>query len=164
MKTCIFSLFALILLFASCGRTRDCEPGGVNIIFKGYDTSSFDTVIIEKYTPKSGLSDLISSKIYVLQDTFNYSTAFYDDGILLRGFTCDWDWEDNGILTAKYEWKIITANHEYRVSKMTYDVQTYKCGGIFSLDCFCCLSRITQVDVDGQAISPAPDNTIALDK
>ncbi len=144
LKKLLFPLVLLLFLFAfSCARKKDCVTGGINLTFKGYDTTGVDSIKITSFTAGSDFTAPGSSFTLVLQE-YNFLA---DSSIQLQRY-CQWD-ENCGYLDAGHDWKIETPTKTLWIDDFTEKQLDQKCGGLLSLDCPACYDQVISCRVNG---------------
>jgi hypothetical protein len=157
-----FSLF-ILLIASACTRTYICPPGGVNLSFSGYDTSSVDSIIVNTYKPSTNFSELIGSRTIQLQyegypflidNLQNY--IIYDQS----PFT-----QYAGYIKHGFDYEIITSNHNYKISGVNFKQRIITKG--FEFGCKRENDDYSPIDsyyLNGEFQMNNKDNRISLEK
>ncbi len=159
MKNLIIIPLIGITILLSCHRTRTCEDGGIHITFKGYDSLSVDTVIINQYEAKSSFTNLTNQRTLIVQNEQHQIVL----GELLYLFENYYYSENDGPIRTMYEWEIITKNHTYKLNGFSVNKKTEKVG-IFGEPLHPCKSPISEYYLNNVKTINSAENVIYLDK
>jgi hypothetical protein len=157
----LICFFSSLIILLSCGKKKSCNIGGLNLQFKGFDSTSIDTITITSYLKNFKFDSLINSNIYILQDSLN-SLIFKRDTTYFIEYK-DYRAPNGGLLNASYDWKVSYGNNEFQITGIKIEEQETKCGGILSLDCWGCYSPVISCFTKGEIYYPK-ENYIVFEK
>lgn len=142
IKNSIATILLISLIILGCGKRKPCNSDSPNLLFIGYDSSEIDTLIVCKFERNSNF--LIKKDSTIISQSFKNYKIMGDSTLIFLGNS----W---GLITREFDWTInISQTKEImKITDITTENKTQRCGGLLSLDCFPCYSAIKTFSVNG---------------
>jgi hypothetical protein len=157
MKNYILIFFLGVLLIA-CGKTKDCEIGGLDLKITNMTPGENDTITVFWYKKGDGFTEVVYTNQMIFADSLDSINGVTDNTIFLS------EWQSRvghvGYLRGDYDYRILTRSNEYYFSEIFAPYKSQKCP-VFP-GCPVCISSVTSFTLNGENFDKTDTEPIEL--
>lgn len=147
----ILWIFFLTILSFSCQENRQCETGGFDLKITNLVENENDTIRIETYYANQGFSNLVRTKEFIFYDSLDDKNGIYNNVLRFRSpYHAEDHMYNRGLLSAVYDYRIITKNHTYEIANYEFYQTSISCNRFSIQGCPTCFNYMAGLTVNNQ--------------